>query len=56
MEAEPSELLTGGEEAQAKEPEAAREAKGEEAEPSRLTGSPGGEGGEEGERRGGAGD
>jgi hypothetical protein len=51
--AEPIELLTGWEGAKAKEPEA-REAKREEAEPSCLSRSPGGEGGEEGEARGGA--
>jgi hypothetical protein len=46
MEAEPRELLTGGDTAEPEEPEA-REAKGEEAEPSCLSRAPGRIGGEE---------
>jgi hypothetical protein len=49
--AEPIELLTGGEGAKAKEPEA-WEAKGDEAEPSALSAVPRAVGGEEGEVRG----
>jgi len=52
-EAEPGELLRGGERAEPEKPEA-REAKGEEAEPSGLAGSPRGEGTEEGKGRRGA--